>query len=96
MDAALTFLLVCARRRTLCGRGSGHPPGQHDERNSGGRPTLPVLAHVFDQDKYPTAGPLVAAAGAAHGTAHSSDHAHDFGLQRVLDGLGVLIDTHRA
>jgi hypothetical protein len=34
-----------------------------------------------------------AAAGAAHGAAYSPDHAYQFGLQRVLDGLGALIDT---
>ena len=34
-----------------------------------------------------------AAAGAAHGAAYDPDHAYTFGLQRVLDGLGALIDT---
>ena len=31
--------------------------------------------------------------GAAHGAAYDPDHAYTFGLQRVLDGLGALIDT---
>ncbi|HEX4725993.1 MAG TPA: hypothetical protein VH333_26025 [Pseudonocardiaceae bacterium] len=34
-------------------------------------------------------------AGVAHGAAYSPDHAYDFGLRRVLDGLGALIDTDR-
>jgi hypothetical protein len=33
------------------------------------------------------------AAGTAHGAAYDPDHAYTFGLQRVLDGLGSLIDT---
>jgi hypothetical protein len=37
-----------------------------------------------------------AAAGAAHGAAYDPDHAYTFGLQRVLDGLGALIDTSGA
>ena len=31
-------------------------------------------------------------AGAAHGGAYDPEHAYRFGLQRVLDGLAVLID----
>jgi hypothetical protein len=54
----------------------------------------PLLARVFDQDKYPTAARVGAAAGAANGAAYSPDHAYHFGLQRVLDGLGALIDNH--
>ena len=31
--------------------------------------------------------------GAAHGGAYSASYTYDFGLDRVLDGLGVLIDS---
>jgi len=34
-----------------------------------------------------------AAAGAAHGVPYDPGHAYTFGLQRVIDGLGALIDT---
>jgi hypothetical protein len=37
-----------------------------------------------------------AAAGAAHGAAYDPDYAYAFGLQRVLDSLGALIDTSGA
>jgi AcrR family transcriptional regulator len=43
--------------------------------------------------KYPTAARVGAAAGAAHGAAYDPDHAYTFGLQRVLDGLGAMIDA---
>ena len=55
-----------------------------------------LLTRVFDETKYPTASRVGAAAGAAHGAAYDPDHAYTFGLQRVLDGLGALIDTSGA
>jgi hypothetical protein len=51
-----------------------------------------VLARVFDATKYPVAARVGAAAGAAHGAAYDPAHAYAFGLQRVLDGLGVLME----
>lgn len=53
----------------------------------------PLLARVFDENAYPTAARVGAAAGAAHGSAYNPGHAYDFGLSRVLDGLAVLIDN---
>jgi AcrR family transcriptional regulator len=53
----------------------------------------PLLARVFDENAYPTAARVGAAAGAAHGSAYNPGHAYDFGLQRVLDGLAALIDV---
>jgi hypothetical protein len=53
----------------------------------------PLLARVFDENAYPTAARVGAAAGAAHGSAYSPGHAYHFGLQRVLDGLAGLIDN---
>lgn len=52
----------------------------------------PAFEVVFDQRAYPTATRVGAAAGAALGAAYDPEHAYDFGLRRVLDGLGVLID----
>jgi AcrR family transcriptional regulator len=53
----------------------------------------PLLRRVFDETRYPTAARVGAAAGGAHGAAYSPAHAYEFGLQRELDGLGVLIDA---
>ncbi|SCE79344.1 regulatory protein, tetR family [Micromonospora viridifaciens] len=55
----------------------------------------PLLARVLDEQRYPTAVRVGAAAGAAQNAAYSPDQAYEFGLARVLDGLGVLIDGAR-
>ena len=55
-----------------------------------------MMTRVFDEAKYPTASRVGAAAGAAHGAAYDPDHAYTFGLQRVLDGLGALIEASGA
>jgi AcrR family transcriptional regulator len=52
----------------------------------------PLLAKVFDPHTYPTAVRVGAAAGAELGGAFEPGHAYAFGLERVLDGLGVLIE----
>lgn len=56
----------------------------------------PLLARLLDENAYPTAARVGTAAGAAHGSAYDPEHAYDFGLPRVLDGLGALIDGRSA
>ena len=91
-DAALTLVLgfveASARAATVTHasrRGSGQTDRQWWRANSG------FLARVLDPAAYPTASRVGSAAGAAHGTAYDPDHAYAFGLDRVLDGLAVLI-----
>ena len=52
----------------------------------------PLLARALDPEAYPTAARVGTAAGAAQGGAYSPDRAWEFGLERVLDGLGALIE----
>jgi AcrR family transcriptional regulator len=52
----------------------------------------PVLGRVLDPTAYPLATRVGTAAGTAHGSAHDPAHSYEFGLQRLLDGLGCLID----
>jgi AcrR family transcriptional regulator len=52
----------------------------------------PLLARIFDESAYPRAVRVGSAAGAARGSAYDPAQAYEFGLARVLDGLGVLID----
>jgi hypothetical protein len=92
-DAALTFLLdfvrssaVAAHEAVNARNESGMTDEQWWEANA------PLLARVLDADAYPTASRVGAAAGAAQGGAYSPDHAWEFGLERVLDGLGALIE----
>jgi len=92
-DAALTFVLDFVRSSALAAhdaRATRRATGMTDEEWWAAN--APLLARVIDEDAYPTAARVGAAAGAAHGGAYSPDHAWEFGLERVLDGLGVLIE----
>jgi AcrR family transcriptional regulator len=92
-DAALTFLLDFVRSAALSAhdaRATSRDSGMTDEQ--WWTANAPLLARVLDKDAYPTAARVGTAAGAAHGGAYSPDHAWEFGLERVLDGLGALIE----
>ena len=54
--------------------------------------SAPLLEKVFDAQRYPTAARVGAAAGAEYGAASDPEHGFEFGLQRVLDGIEVLVD----
>jgi AcrR family transcriptional regulator len=97
MDAALTFLLgfVQAAARSAADAAAARQDSAMSEEQWWAA-NAPLLARVFDEAKYPTASRVGAAAGAAHGAAYDPDHAYTFGLKRVLDGLGALIDTSGA
>ncbi len=94
MDDALTFLLgfVQAAARTSAETATARKDGAMSEEQWWAA-NAPLLARVFDETKYPTAARVGAAAGAANGAAYDPDRAYTFGLQRVIDGLGALIDT---
>jgi AcrR family transcriptional regulator len=94
VDDCLTYLLsfvqACARAAADARdmqRESAMDDGQWWAANA------PLLARVLDENAYPTAARVGAAAGAAHGSAYNPGHAYDFGLPRVLDGLAALIDN---
>ena len=53
--------------------------------------TEPYVAQVFDAERYPTAARVGPVAGAELGSAYDPDRSFDFGLERLLDGIGVLI-----
>jgi hypothetical protein len=93
VDDCLTYLLgfiqACARA-TSDARDTQRDSAIDDEQWWAAN--APLLARVFDENAYPTAARVGTAAGAAHGSAYNPGHAYDFGLQRVLDGLGALID----
>lgn len=94
-DAALTFLIgfvQAAARSEADVRAAATRSGATDfewwsERG-------PIFEMVFDTHRFPTATRVGAAAGEALGAAYEPGHAYAFGLQRVLDGLAVLIDGH--
>ena len=93
MDAALTYLLGfvqgCARAAADA-RSVTHDSGLGDAQwwEKAG----PLLASLVDERSYPLAARVGSAAGAAHRGAYGPDHAYEFGLERLLDGLGGLVD----
>ena len=77
------------------GRGDhpGRDSAQRDERHGVVARARPHLRGGLRRGGHPHATRVGAAAGAALGAAFSPGHAYEFGLERVLDGLGVLIDA---
>lgn len=92
MDSALTYVLGFvqhAARSAAAARTAVERSGRTDQQwweESG-----PLLEKVFDRHRYPLAVRVGEAAGAELGAAFNAEHAYVFGLERVLDGLGVLI-----
>jgi len=93
MDAALTYLLSFVQG---CARAAADARAVARDSALGDAQwwasTAPLLAALVDERAYPIAARVGAAAGAAHGGPYSPDHAYAFGLERLLDGLGALID----
>ena len=93
MDSALTFVLgfvTSVARITIDTRNAQADSGISDQ--TWWERAEPLLAEVFDAEKFPLAARVGAAAGHAHDSAYSADHAFTFGLARVLDGLQTVID----
>jgi AcrR family transcriptional regulator len=94
MDSVLTLVLG-----HVTGAARGLVDAQEAERRTGmtdlqwWEAHAPLLEKVFDAERHPTAARVGAAAGAAHEAAYDPEYAFEFGLRRVLDGVGVLIDS---
>jgi Tetracyclin repressor-like, C-terminal domain len=52
--------------------------------------TEPYVAQVFDAERFPTAAPVGPVAGEELG-AYAPERSFEFGLARLLDGIGVLV-----
>ncbi|WP_405747547.1 TetR/AcrR family transcriptional regulator [Streptomyces sp. NBC_01525] len=84
----LTFVQACARA-VADARAAQHASALNDQQ--WWELNAPLLARVLDENAYPTAVRVGAAAGAAHSSAYDPAHAYSFGLQRILDAFAVLI-----
>ncbi|MFF4960752.1 TetR/AcrR family transcriptional regulator [Streptomyces sp. NPDC001222] len=96
MDDCLTYLLTfvqASARAAADARAAQHDSAMNDQQ--WWKVNAPLLARVLDENAYPTAVRVGAAAGAAQGSAYDPDHAYAFGLQRVLDAFTALIDEGR-
>ncbi|MEV6319925.1 TetR/AcrR family transcriptional regulator C-terminal domain-containing protein [Nocardia sp. NPDC051787] len=93
MDAALSFVLgfVTSVARIAIDTERAATDSAMSDRQWWER-AAPVLARVFDAERYPLAARVGAAAGQAHDAAYSADHAYEFGLALVLDGLARRIE----
>lgn len=86
MDSALTFLLGFVQAAAAARLDHVGDDGAWWEQAG------PLLERVLDADRYPLAVRVGAAAGEAQGAAYDPRRAYEFGLERVLDGLGALIE----
>jgi AcrR family transcriptional regulator len=90
MDSALTYVLgfvTSVARISVDTRNALADSGMSDHLW-----WEPLLAKVFDADRYPLAARVGAVAGQAHDSAYSAEHAWEFGLARVLDGMAAVIE----
>ena len=55
----------------------------------------PMLAKVFDAEKYPVAARVGAVAGETYQAAYDPEHGFEFGLARLLDGIEALVESRR-
>jgi AcrR family transcriptional regulator len=53
----------------------------------------PVLASLIRDSDYPTASRVGSSVGREHRTVYPAEHDFAFGLERVLDGIQVLVDS---
>lgn len=97
MDAVLTLLLThvegVARRRVEADRvieRTGITDQQWWQQAG------PIFAQVFDATRFPLADRVGQAAGQAHQAAHDPEHAYRFGLDRLIDGVAVLMTRRSA
>ncbi|MFD8499261.1 TetR/AcrR family transcriptional regulator [Amycolatopsis sp. NPDC059657] len=92
-DAALTYVLsfVNSASRAAAEQKSSQLDGLLGD-DEWWAANEPLLTRVFDAEAHPTAARIGSAAGAAHQSSYNAEHAYGFGLDRVIDGLGVLIE----
>ncbi|SHF12684.1 TetR/AcrR family transcriptional regulator [Streptoalloteichus hindustanus] len=97
MDSVLSLVLgfvASAVRGAVEAAQAEQVTGMSDEQWWGSY--APLLNRVLDASRFPTASRVGAAAGAEYGAAHDPAHGFEFGLQRVLDGIEVLVRARAA
>ncbi|GGT22136.1 TetR/AcrR family transcriptional regulator [Streptomyces purpureus] len=93
MDGALTFVLgfvASAARAELDARAAAGEGLMTDHEWWAAHE--PLLARVFDAERFPLAARVGGAAGEAYQGPYDPEYAYTFGLARVLDGLAALIE----
>jgi len=92
MDLVLQLVLDYVHGSVRAAVESG-PTGRQNEMSDAQwwESYAPLLEKVLDPERYPLAVRVGAAAGEEYGAAVDPDRSFEFGLQRVLDGIAVLV-----
>jgi AcrR family transcriptional regulator len=97
MDSVLTLVLgyvQTSARQALEAKLVEQRTGLTDEQWWAAQ--APLLEEVVEPDRFPTASRVGTAASEEYEGLWDPDHAFEFGLQRVLDGIEVLVEARRA
>lgn len=96
VDAALTFVLgfVQANARSAA-EAAALPEATAMTDAAWWEAQAELIGRVVDPKKFPRASRIGEAAGAAQGGAYQADAAYRFGMDRVLDGLGRLVERKK-
>jgi AcrR family transcriptional regulator len=92
MDSVLNLVVGHAEnaaRRDLDAAATARDSGMTDQQwwDQNG----PLLRTVMDPSRFPLAAAVGQAVGVAYGSAYDATHNFEFGLQRILDGVEVLV-----
>lgn len=94
IDASLTFLLAFTQATAIAAQDAQQIAGESGVDDLGWWEEVgPLLERLVPAQDYPLAARVGAAAGHEQGAAYDPDGAFSFGLERVLDGLGLLIES---
>lgn len=89
LDSVLTFVVNFARAAAVDAAANTHAAETNEEWWAS---TAPLLQEVIQEDEYPLASRVGAAAGANLKGAYNADHEYQFGLDRVIDAVSALRD----
>ena len=93
MDAALTYLLAFVQAAAISAQEATKLTDESGVDESGWWQEVgPLLGRAITPEAYPLASRVGTAAGVEQGAAYHPDRAYSFGVERVLDGLGALIE----
>lgn len=93
LDAALGFLLAFVQGAAVAAQDAASAAAELGDDESWWAEAGPLLERLVDPSAYPLASHVGTAVGTEQGAAFDAGRAYDFGLERVLDGLGALIEA---
>jgi AcrR family transcriptional regulator len=96
MDASLGFLLAFVQSAAIAAQDAASTTVESGDDASWWAEVAPLLERLVDPAAYPLASRVGTAVGTELGTAFDPEHAYAFGLERVLDGLGALVERRAA